>query len=167
MEALEDAVVEQMAEVFGDTTLIGDALALSRAEEVGASAESDRRLASIQQEPAGARRSLDRYFGAFEQGIMAAADCQERIARLRDRIEALEAEARTIVQEGRDGLSAAPSADDVAEWARDLQRLIESATPQQKNALIRLLVKELRVMSRKEILRPTKSLRWFAHRRVK
>ena len=151
MEALEDAVVEQVTQVFADTARVGEALALSRTEETGASEERAGRLASIQQELAAARRSLDRYFGAFEQGIMSAADCQERIARLRDRVEALEAEERTIVQAGPDGLSA-PTANDVAEWAQDLQRLIEKATPQQKKALMRLLVKELRVMSRKEIV---------------
>lgn len=151
MEALEDAVVEQMAEVFADTALVGEALALSRAEEVGASEESDRRLASIHQQLAIARRSLERYFGAFEQGTMSAADCQERIERLRDRIEALEAEERTIAEAGTDGLPVAFTADDVAEWARDLRVLIGTATPQQRKALIRLLVKELRVMSRKEV----------------
>jgi hypothetical protein len=76
---------------------------------------------------------------------------RKSIARLRDRVEALEAEERTIVQAGPDGLSA-PTANDVAEWAQDLQRLIEKATPQQKKALMRLLVKELQVMSRKEIV---------------
>jgi len=151
MEALENAVVEQMAEVFGDTALVGQALVLSQAEEAGASEESARRLTSIQQQLAGARRSLDRYFGAFEQGIMSAADCQERIERLRDRIEAFEAEERLIAEGRSDGLSVTPSADDVAEWARDIQLLFKGGTPQQKKALIRLLVKELRVMSRKEI----------------
>jgi len=97
MEVLEDAVVEQMADVFADTALVGEALAISRAEEAGVSEESARRLASIHQQLAGARRSLDRYFGAFEQGIMSAADCRERVDRLRDRIEALEAEERAIV----------------------------------------------------------------------
>src|SRR6266511_2744776 len=121
MEALENAVVEQMAEVFGDTALVGQALVLSQAEEAGASKESAKRLASIQQQLAGARRSLDRYFGAFEQGMMSAADCQERIERLGDRVEALEAAGRTIVRGDPDGPSAAPSADDVAEWARDLR----------------------------------------------
>jgi len=154
MEAFENAVVEQMAEVFADTALVGDALALSRAEEAGASEETARRLASIQRQLAGARRSLDRYFGAFEQGTLSAADCRERVDRLKDRIEALEAEERTIAQGGHKGLSMAHTAADVAEWAGDLRFLFESATPQQKKALIRLLVKELRVMSRKEI-RPT------------
>ena len=154
MEALEDAVVEQMADVFEDTTLVGGALTLSRAEEAEASEESARRLASIKQELGRARRSLDRYFGAFEQGIMSAADCRERVDRLRDQIEALEAEDRAITEGRPESLSAAPAADDVAEWARDLRLVFDNATPQQKKALIRLLVKELRVMSRKDI-RPT------------
>ena len=152
MEALESAVVEQMTEVFGDTALVGDALTLSRAEEAGASEENVRRLASIGHELAGARRALDRYFGAFEEGRLSAADCQERIDRLRGRIEALEAEERALAQLGSGGLSEAPTAGDVAEWARDLHLLIQSGTPQQRKALIRLLVKELRVMSRAEIL---------------
>jgi site-specific DNA recombinase len=154
MEALEDAVVEQMAKVFGDTALVGKAIAVSRAEEATASDEVARRLASTQQQLAGARRSLDRYFAAFEEGIMSAADCRERVDRLRKRIEALEAEERATADAGPDSLSMAPTVDDVAEWARDLRRLFESATAQQKKAVIRLLVKELRVMSRKDI-RPT------------
>ena len=42
----------------------------------------------------------------------------------------------------------------MAEWARDLPTILEAATPQQRKALMRLLVKELRVMRRDEI-RPT------------
>jgi site-specific DNA recombinase len=154
MEALEEAVVEQMAGVFSDSALVGDTLALSRAEEARASEKTAQRLASIQQQLAAARRSLDRYFGAFEQGILSAADCRERVDRLRERIEALEAEERAIAEGGPDRLSVAPTAADVAEWARDLRLLFDGATPQQKKALVRLLVKELRVMSRKDI-RPT------------
>jgi hypothetical protein len=50
VEALEDAVAEQMAEIFGDTALVGEALAVSRADAAGASEEAARRLASIQQQ---------------------------------------------------------------------------------------------------------------------
>jgi hypothetical protein len=98
---------------------------------------------------------------------MSAADCRERIELLRDRIEALEAEELTIGEAGRDGLSTAPTADDVAEWARDLPVLIGSATPQQRKALIRLLIKELRVRAGRRFSRRTRSRRWFAHRRVR
>jgi hypothetical protein len=84
MEVLEDAVVEQMAEVFADTGLVGEALALSRAEEVGASEKAGRRLASIQQQLAGARRSLESVLRRLP-----------------------EAEERTIGETGGDGLSKA------------------------------------------------------------
>jgi hypothetical protein len=47
--------------------------------------------------------------------------------------------------------SGAPSAVDVAEWAKDLGVLLRAGTVQQRKALFRLLVKELRV-SREEIL---------------
>src|SRR6266508_3573201 len=136
MEALESAVVEQMTAVFADTALVGEALTLSRAEEAGGSEENVRRLASIGHELAGARRALDRYFGAFEEGRLSAADCQERIERLRGRIEALEAEERALAQRGSEGLPATPTAGDVAEWARNLQLLIQSGTPQQRKALV-------------------------------
>jgi hypothetical protein len=60
---------------------------------------------------------------------MSAADCQERIQRLRHRIEALEAEERTITEGGPDGLSAALRPTTSPDWARDLRILFASATP--------------------------------------
>jgi site-specific DNA recombinase len=103
---------------------------------------------------AGARRALDRYFSAFEEGSLSAGDCQQRIARLRGRIDALEAEERALEEGASQACSEPPTAEDVAEWAQELPVLLEAAAPQQRKALMRLLVKELRVMSRDEI-RPT------------
>jgi len=45
-----------------------------------------------------------------------------------------------------------PSPDLVASWARTLDVALYSGTAQQRKALIRKLVKELRVMSRDEII---------------
>lgn len=88
-ESLEEAVIEQMSELLRDTDLVEEALALSRAEETASSEESSERLAAIRQDVVGARRALDRYFAAVEEGTLG--DCQQRIARLRGRIESLEA----------------------------------------------------------------------------
>jgi len=82
------------------------------------------------------------------------ADCQERIAKLKARIDALIAEEASLAHRASEGVSEAPSAPDVAEWARDLGTLLRAGSAQQRKALFRLLVKELRVMSREEI-RPT------------
>jgi hypothetical protein len=106
----------------------------------------------VRQELAGARRSLDRYFAAFEEGSLSSADCQERITKLMARIDALMAEEASLTHRAAEGVSGSPGAVDVTQWAKDLGTLLRAGTVQQRKALFRLLVKELRVMSREEIL---------------
>jgi site-specific DNA recombinase len=156
-DALEDAVMEQMEEVYRDSSLIEEAITSNAADERAPAEEAAGRLAGVRQELAGAKRSLDRYFAAFEEGSLSPADCQERIAKLKARIDALMAEEASLTQQVSEGVSEAPSAVDVAEWARDLGTLLRAGTAQQRKALFRLLVRELRVMSREEIL-PTYSI---------
>jgi len=150
-DALEEAVIDQMQDVYANGSLIERALADAAAEDRDPAEEAARRLAGVRQELVGARRSLDRYFAAFEEGSLSPADCQERIAKLKVRIDALIAEEAALSQRAAEGSQAA-SAVDVTEWATDLGTLLRSGTPQQRKALFRLLVKELRVMSREEIL---------------
>src|SRR5215211_3174525 len=151
-DALEEAVIEQMQDVYSDTPLIEQALADAAAEDGEPAEDAVRRLAGVRHEVAGARRSLDRYFAAFKEGSLSPADCQERIAKLKARVDALIAEEASVAQRAAEGLSEAPNAADVADWARDLGTLLRAGTAQQRKALFRLLVKELRVVSREEIL---------------
>ena len=153
-DAVEEAVIEQMAQVYRDNSLIEEAIAAAALDDREPAEEAARRLASVRQELAGARRSLDRYFAAFEEGSLSAADCRERIAKLKARIDALIAEEASLARRASEAAPKASSATDVAEWARDLGTLLRAGTAQQRKALFRLLVKELRVMSREEI-RPT------------
>jgi hypothetical protein len=141
-----------MQDVYLDSSLIEQALADATAEGGDPAADAASRLAGVRQELAGAKRSLDRYFGAFEEGSLSPADCQERIANLKARTDALIAEEASLTQKAAEGVSDAPSAVDVAEWGKDLGTLLRAGTAQQRKALFRLLVKELRVMSREEIL---------------
>jgi hypothetical protein len=140
-----------MQEVYANSSLIERSLADAAAEDRDPAEEAAGRLAGVRQELAGAGRSLERYFAAFEEVSLSPANCQERIAKLKVRIDALIAEEAALSQRAAEGSQAA-SALDVAEWARDLGTLLRSGTPQQRKALFRLLVKELRVMSREEIL---------------
>ncbi len=151
-DALEEAVIDQMQHVYADSSLIERALADAATEDGEPAEDAVRRVAGVRQELAGARRSLDRYFAAFEEGSLSPADCQERIAKLKVRIDALIAEEASLTLQTAEGISDAPSAVDVAEWARELGTLLRAGTVQQRKALFRLLVKELRVMSREEIL---------------
>ena len=148
-DALEEAVLEQMIDVYRDSGLIEDAL-----EHLGASEGEERdsveaRVAALRQEQAGAKRSMDRYLAAFEAGTMKPATCQERLDNLQARLDMLIAEEQSLlVQEEPD----APTPELVAEWAKTLDVALYSGTAQQRKALIRKLVKELRVMSRDEIV---------------
>jgi chromosome segregation ATPase len=83
-----------MVDVYSDGELIADALAEAKVAEEKSKGEIEERIASIRQQQAGARRALDRYFAAFEDGSPSPSDCQERISMLNPRIEALEAEER-------------------------------------------------------------------------
>jgi site-specific DNA recombinase len=151
-DALEEAVMEQMQQVYADGSLIEQALTEAATEEGEPAEDVARRLAGVRQQLAGARRSLDRYFAAFEEGSLSPSDCQERTAKLNGRIDALAAEEASLVQKVEEDDSETPSAVDVVEWSRDLGRLLRAGTTPQRKALLRLLVKELRVMSREEIL---------------
>jgi site-specific DNA recombinase len=151
-DALEEAVIEQMEAVYGDSPLIEEALADAAVKDGEPREDAARRLAGVRQELAGAKRSLDRYFAAFEEGSLSPADCQERIAKLTAQIDALIAEEASLAQQDSEGVPEGPSAVEVAEWARDLGTFLRAGTAQQRKALFRLLVRELRVMSKDEIL---------------
>ena len=144
-DELEEAVMEQIAQVFSNTSLVAEAIAEADAAEKRGAKETDRRLAAIRQEVAAARRGLDRYFAAFEEGTLSPADCRERLAHLRARVDALEAEEASLAQEGAEGSSDPLTAAEIKGWARVLRKLLEEGSPQQRKALLRKLVKELKV----------------------
>jgi hypothetical protein len=104
----------------------------------------------MKQEQATVRRSIDRYFAALEEGSMSPTTCQKRIEGLESQLDALIAEGHTL--ETHEQASAPPSPEIVAEWAKNLDVILRSGSAQQRKALIRKLIKELRVISRDEIL---------------
>lgn len=162
---LEEAVLEQMIEVYRDSDLITDALAQLQTSERKERESIDVRIAALRQDQAGVRRSMDRYFAAFENGTMKPATCQERLDNLQARLDALIAEEQALV--AQEEADSPPTPELVAEWARTLDVALYSGTAQQRKALIRKLVKELRVMGRDEIIPPIASRRWFAHQEIK
>ena len=150
-DALEEAVIEQMLDVYSDGELIADALAEANVAEAKSKEEIEERIASIRQQQAGASRALDRYFAAFEEGSLSPSDCQERIGMLKARIEALEVEERQLAREAVNEPSEAISAE-VAQWAEQLPDLLTAGSAQQRKALMRNLIKEIRVISRDEVV---------------
>ena len=96
-DALEEAVIEQMLEVYADSSLIEQTFAAAVKD-----GEPDEdfacRLTGVKQELAGAKHSLDRCFAAFEEGSLSPADFQEQISKLTARIDALSAEKASLTQ---------------------------------------------------------------------
>jgi site-specific DNA recombinase len=150
-DELEEAVLEQVAEVFADTTLVAEAIAQADAAERRGGEESAQRLAAVRQELAAARRGLDRYFAAFEEGSLSPADCGERIAHLKARIEALESEEASLAQDASEEAQEPVTAEEIAGWARDLRELLENGSAQQRKELLRKLVKELKVTGSRRV----------------
>ncbi len=60
-------------------------------------------------------------------------------------VDDLEAEEAALAQEGPEDASEPLTAVEIEGWARELRRLLEEGSPQQRKALLRKLVKELRV----------------------
>lgn len=150
--ALEEAVIEQMVDVYADGELIAEALAEANLADEKSKEKIVERIASMRQQQAGARRALDRYFAAFEEGSLSPSDCQERVGMLRARIEALEAEERQLAQEPVCDPLEPITAAEVAQWAERLPHLLTAGSAQQRKALLRNLIKEIQVMGRDEIV---------------
>ena len=71
---------------------------------------------------------------------------------LKARIEALEAEERQLAEGATCEPMQALSATEVAQWAECLPDLLTAGSAQQRKTLMRKLIKEIRVMSRNEIV---------------
>jgi site-specific DNA recombinase len=151
-ERLERAVLQQLASVYRDEELIGAALTRAQAEAERERPELEERLASIGAEIARAEQALERYYEAFEQGKLSPERCQERLARLQTRLDDLRAQEAELSLQAPHEAAQAPTTADLAAVADQLETVIAEAEPQQAKALLALLIEELRVNGRAEIL---------------
>ena len=81
-EKLEQAVLHQLASIYRDEQLVGDALAKATAAAEKWRPEFEQRLASIGAEITRTEQSLERYYEAFEQGKLTPERCEDRLTRL-------------------------------------------------------------------------------------
>jgi hypothetical protein len=127
-DELEEAVLEQMIELYRDSGLIAEALGHLRASERDEWEDIETRIAGLRQEQAGVKRSMDNYLAAFEAGTMKPAICQERLDNLEARLDALIAEEQVFL--AQDGADIPPTPELVAEWAQTLDVALCSGTAQ-------------------------------------
>jgi site-specific DNA recombinase len=99
-----------------------------------------------------AERAIDRYLDAFENGDLNAQRFQSRLMALETKLDGLRDQDQQLAHQ----LAAdAPHAPDTAELhatANALEDAIRQGNPEHTKALLRILIQELRVNSRAEIL---------------
>jgi site-specific DNA recombinase len=149
---LEQAVLAQLASVYRDGDLIPKALARAHAEAESNRPEIEQRLGSIRAEIARAEHALERYYEAFEQGKLSPERCEQRLSRLQARLDDLHGQQAELTASTAHDATHAPTPAELTAVADELDRVIADAEPQKAKALLRLLIEELRVNSRREIL---------------
>jgi site-specific DNA recombinase len=149
---LEQAVLAQLASAYRDGDLIAQAVARAQAEAERNRPEIEQRLGSIRAEITRAERALERYYEAFEQGKLSPERCEQRLSRLQACLDDLHAQQAGLSASTRHEPTRAPTAAELAAVADELDRVIAEAEPQKAKALLRLLIEELRVNGRREIL---------------
>ena len=151
-EKLEKAVLRQLASVYRDEQLITDALAKATTDAEERRPEFEQQLASIGAEINRAEQALERYYEAFEQGKLSAERCEDRLTRLQARLDDLRAQQAEMSLQAPHEATHALTAADLAAVADELEHVIAEAEPQKAKALLQLLIEELRVNGRAEIL---------------
>jgi len=151
-EKLEDAVIEQLAGIYRDGHLIRQAIEQAAdGDQTEREAQEDRR-ASVAAEIKRAERAIDRYLDAFENGDLDAKRFQSRMDALQAKLDGLRDQDQQLAH---DLAAEAPTTPDTAELhatANALEDAIRQGNPKHTKALLRILIAELRVNSRAEIV---------------
>ena len=132
--------------------LIRDAI-----EQAAASSETDRaalteKRASLAKEITRAERAIERYQDAFENGDLDPARFKERLSALDTRLDALQAQDQALARELAADAPTTPDTAALHAVADQLDHVIANGDPDQTKALLRILIADLRINSRAEIL---------------
>jgi site-specific DNA recombinase len=151
-EQLEQAVIAQLLSLYRDGELVQTAVAEAarRQHEQQPALESQQR--AIETELRKAERALDRYYEAFESGTLAADRFAERISALQDRLHSVREQEVELGAQLAAEANSAPDSTALAAVADQLELVLNAGSPQKTKALLRLLIHELKVNGRSEIL---------------
>ncbi len=151
-DKLEAAVLDQLAKLYRDGDLIAAALETanrSRSQDRPALEEQRRTIAEAVRR---SEHALDRYYHAFENGDLDASRFESRLAELETKRESLRDQDAALAAQLDTDTDASLDPASLAAVADQLRDTLARSEPEQTKALLRLLIKELRVNSRSEIL---------------
>jgi site-specific DNA recombinase len=150
-DKLETAVLDQLAHLYRDGDLIADAIQRAHRDHAADRPALEEQRRTVAEEIRRGERALDRYYEAFENGDLEPAQFKTRLATLEQKLETLaeqEQELAAQISDPADSLD--PTA--LAAVAERLRDTLARSQPEQTKALLRLLIKELRVNGRSEII---------------
>ena len=128
-----------------------------RDQQAAASSGTDRaqlteQRASLAKEITRAERAIERYQDAFENGALDPARFKERLSALDTRLDALRAQDQAFARELAADTPTTPDTAALHAVADHLAHVIANGDPDQTKALLRILIADLRVNGRAEIL---------------
>jgi site-specific DNA recombinase len=151
-DRLEAAVLAQLAELYRDGPLIERALAEAATHTAKERPRVEEQLAATRAEIARVERKLERYFEAFEAGELSAALCEERVRGHRERLENLREQEADLARTLATQAHTPPDMAALASLADQLDEVLANESPEQAKELLRLLVKEIRVHNRRQVV---------------
>ncbi len=151
-DKLETAILDQLTSLYRHGGLVRDAI-----QQAAASNETDRdalaeQRASLAKEMSRVERAIERYQDAFEAGNLNPARFNERLSSLDARLDSLRGQDQALARDLAADTPTTPDAAALNAVADQLGQVIETGDPDQAKALLRILIAELRVNSRSEIL---------------
>jgi len=151
-DKLETAILDQLTGLYRHGGLIRDAIEQAAESNDNNRAQLAEQRASLAKEIPRAERAIERYQDAFENGALDPARFKERLSALDTRLDVLQAQDQALARE----LAAeAPTTLDTRALhavADQLAHVIVNGDTDQTKALLRILIADLRVNSRNEIL---------------
>ncbi len=151
-DKLEAAILHQLAGLYRDGSMIRDAI-----EQAAASSQTDRaalteKRASLAKEIARAKRAIERYHDAFENGDLDHARFKDRLSALDARLDTLHDQDQALAGELDADAPTAPDTATLHAVADHLEHTIAHGETEQAKALLAILIADLRVNSRAEVL---------------
>jgi site-specific DNA recombinase len=149
-DELEAAILGQMTEVYADTSLIAAALEEAQVEARARDAERGAERRRLEAHASELRRKIDRYVVAFEAGELHGSFLQNRANELQSQLAAVE----TALSQEPPLEPASGQADvGLVSWnlSKALGDVLAGTSPRLTKELLRILIKEIRVVSPQDI----------------
>jgi site-specific DNA recombinase len=143
-DLLDRIVWTEIVRLLEDPSLIQRELD-RRLAAARASSPTKRREEGLQRDLARARKSMERLLTAYQEDLMSLGELRRRMPELRQRERAMQAELRSIVDQASDRAAYLRLAETLSAFLTRLRSSAETLQVQERQRVVRLLVKEILV----------------------